>query len=395
MYNGCATGALAVWWVQLLSQWLSIRCKRLSDQPYQINFLDTLNPTEPQVSLMLASLLSWKSDGNRWPLLECLLKVLHIPHQPRTPVITAEKERIDVMVKDAGYAIIFENKIKGAQWQHNQLARYVGRLEEEGYNTVSRPLYIVIIPSPGLNASSEDLSYIDDHVWQFADRDIRSVVAPNVRILSTMISDWIAMSLPDVPEKEVYLRAAMVQFADYTNGLYTMRRDDQLMNELTKLSYESLMSMASRGGDLTLGKINEIVRAVSDMSNEIITRTQWALKLEVFRSQLQKSVGSLETVNITDRDDSRPIYIFRQINSELFLSLMFDPEEQGKLTWTIGTHQSKSIMSLGDIDYLLRKASIRFFSSDNPLYLRYQYIELDDDVAGTFLDVLDALKSLH
>lgn len=49
------------------------------------------------------------------------------------PMITAEKEHLDIAVRDKHYAIIIENKLKDAVFQRNQLARYIARMKEHNY----------------------------------------------------------------------------------------------------------------------------------------------------------------------------------------------------------------------------------------------------------------------
>ena len=62
------------------------------------------------------------------------------------PEIIAERNgHIDIRITEEGkYAIIIENKLKGADFQRNQLARYIKTIKEEGFK--NEQIYIVILP---------------------------------------------------------------------------------------------------------------------------------------------------------------------------------------------------------------------------------------------------------
>lgn len=62
------------------------------------------------------------------------------------PEIIAESNgHIDIRITEEGkYAIIIENKLKGADFQRNQLARYIKTIKEEGFK--NEQIYIVILP---------------------------------------------------------------------------------------------------------------------------------------------------------------------------------------------------------------------------------------------------------
>lgn len=100
--------------------------------PYTLNIFEWYDSDEPTTSLAMAEILKYK-DGGAYPLLELFIQKFLVPigfdsKWIENPVITAEKDRIDICVKDNKYAIIFENKVKGANYQPNQLARYIHKL---------------------------------------------------------------------------------------------------------------------------------------------------------------------------------------------------------------------------------------------------------------------------
>lgn len=99
------------------------------DKHYATNILDILNPTEPLVSKILCSFLSFTQNDDffLWrSFTEKNLSRCGFDKQwVKKPVFSSEKYRIDILVKEQQYAVFIENKIHDAIFQRNQLARYI------------------------------------------------------------------------------------------------------------------------------------------------------------------------------------------------------------------------------------------------------------------------------
>ena len=145
----------------------TIRKKRVEagiDKHYATNILDILNPTEPLVSKILCSFLSFTQNGKfcLWrSFTEKFLSRCGFDKQwVKQPVISSEKYRIDILVKEQSYAVIIENKIHDAVFQRNQLARYINVTKSL---TNEDNVFIVLLPKESYNG------YIDgipDSVWR-------------------------------------------------------------------------------------------------------------------------------------------------------------------------------------------------------------------------------------
>ena len=145
----------------------TIRKKRAEagiDKHYATNILDILNPTEPLVSKILCSFLSFTQNGKfcLWrSFTEKFLSRCGFDKQwVKQPVFSSEKYRIDILVKEQSYAVIIENKIHDAVFQRNQLARYINVTKSL---TNEDNVFIVLLPKESYNG------YIDgipDSVWR-------------------------------------------------------------------------------------------------------------------------------------------------------------------------------------------------------------------------------------
>lgn len=113
---------------------------------YDINLFEKPKIEENHISYLLYKILDYK--GKEGKIIYKRFIEIFFPElikQIKTPEITFEKVyHIDILIKDKDYAIIIENKIFGAVFQRNQLARYIKRLLDERFS--KERIYIVIIP---------------------------------------------------------------------------------------------------------------------------------------------------------------------------------------------------------------------------------------------------------
>ena len=132
---------------------LSIQLKQVIDNSthkpkYEINILDITNIAEPLTSKLLA--LMFEFPYNNHILCRSFIERFLTPcgfqmKWVNRPEITAEKEKIDIGIRENGkYAVIIENKLKGAAFQRNQLARYIQRMKDFGYK--DEQIFVVILP---------------------------------------------------------------------------------------------------------------------------------------------------------------------------------------------------------------------------------------------------------
>lgn len=105
---------------------------------YKINLLRLLNANEVNISLIFSKILSYNNKEGKKIVLENFINTfiksaINVDINFDNAKIVEEENDIDILIKTDTIAIIIENKIKGANFQRNQLARYIKKTIEMGY----------------------------------------------------------------------------------------------------------------------------------------------------------------------------------------------------------------------------------------------------------------------
>ena len=182
--------------------------------PYNINVIDELHANENAHSRILRKLLQYQDSFNRYRILESLIHYISLLEgktefaniKIQAPTITQETERIDLWVRDTKtkYSIIFENKIKGAIDQDNQLARYILKTINQNFDE-KKPA---------------------DYSWKYEGQNYESKFKNRYVNLSFKlhILPWLKEEiLPNCIIKEELLISAIKQYIDHLEGLFWMR----------------------------------------------------------------------------------------------------------------------------------------------------------------------------
>lgn len=244
---------------------------------YQLNLLDLVNISEPLTSQLLKLIFQYRSK-DRYVICEAFLKHFLAPSGYNAelfsrPRITAETEHIDVGIQERGkYAVIIENKLKGAVFQRNQLARYIQKMRNEGYT--DDQIFIIVLPG---YVDRDIFDHINKSVWRlpsdwespnqeracaFSDavscmcdynkscsicdncvKDLREKFKSRTLVLDISMLDWLendCMTL--IPEDEIVFRTAIIQFIDFLKGRYNKRLNNKLIMEIEKYLREQLLS---------------------------------------------------------------------------------------------------------------------------------------------------------
>jgi hypothetical protein len=200
--------------------------------PYNINVIDELHANENAHSRILRKLLQYQDSFNRYRILESLIHYISLLEgktefaniKIQAPTITQETERIDLWVRDTKtkYSIIFENKIKGAIDQDNQLARYI--LKTINQNFDEKNIFIVYL--------SADEKKPADYSWKYEGQNYESKFKNRYVNLSFKlhILPWLKEEiLPNCIIKEELLISAIKQYIDHLEGLFWMRPSQKKM----------------------------------------------------------------------------------------------------------------------------------------------------------------------
>lgn len=225
--------------------------------PYHLNIIDELYINENGHSRILTKLLQYKSESQRYELLESFIQYVYEVTRKESfesikvcrPKITQEKERIDLWVRDEDYAIIFENKIYNAADQDAQICRYIDKTREHGYQ-LDR-IYVVYLSQIGNDPEDQSWgSYKDDFQCRYVNLSFRKDI---LTWLKTRV-------LPNVRIKETVLRSAIEQYVDYLDGLFDYRtQNKEIAMEMEKMIVEKLgLKQCTSGFDKVKVLQNEI-----------------------------------------------------------------------------------------------------------------------------------------
>ena len=275
------------------------------DKHYATNILDILNPTEPLVSKILCSFLSFTQNGKfcLWRsftekfLSRCGFKNKWI----NKPIFSSEENRIDILVKEQSYAVIVENKIHDAIFQRNQLARYINVTKSL---TNEDNVFIVLLPYESSDGYIED---IPDSVWrlpcdwkvsnnerkcalrgdstlcacdieklsenkqkEFKCKDcinFKEYYLNRTKVLDNTFLDWLDQEMgKKASADDAIMQSAMLLFSDYFKGIRHLRNKDKFIMDITDYLRNKLISEADPISD-NFKNISEMIESVTDLKN--------------------------------------------------------------------------------------------------------------------------------
>lgn len=330
---------------------------------YLLNLLDMLYASETATSKIITSILNYQVN-HEFVLCRMFINYFLVPKGFNmqwfsSPCITAETDRIDICIQEKGkYAIIIENKLKGARFQRNQIARYIGKMRREGFK--DEQIFVIILPR---YIDSKLFDHINQSVWRLpsdwdspnqerncrwesdavscqcdGDRDktcegceidLRRKFAPRTLILDKPFPNWLEdCCLPILGKREQVLASAIVQFADYLKGIYNNRINnklnmeivDFLRNELLKDESLSLAGQAklieAKQAELEVLKegLKKLRHSVyTDLIKqwyENLKRTPWGEKLIYNIDSFYIEFNHIQCGCWYERDDKQPYWGF-------------------------------------------------------------------------------------
>ena len=251
--------------VKAINEYIARKEKEL---PYNINVIDELHANENAHSRILCKLLQYKDSSNKFRILEDLIQYISqldgreefANIEIVSPNITQEQERIDLWVRDnvTGYAIIFENKVKGAGDQPNQLARYIKKTIDQ--NVSIETIYVVYLTADRHEPADDSWVYVDESGNQVNYKKVFEERYVNLSY-KTHILPWLAESiLPNCIIKEELLISAIKQYIDHLEGMFWMRPSQKEMI----MEHELLNLLKITGKD-----VEQQVKYVMGLSKDI------------------------------------------------------------------------------------------------------------------------------
>ncbi len=265
--------------------------------PYHINIIDELRANENAHSRILGMLLQHNDvDGVGYEVLKSFIGYIVEKYNEKkdflniyvdSPVITVEKRRIDLWIRERDrYAIIVENKVHnavdqtdGAVVEGGQLERYINTTKEYGYNEGC--IYVLYLP-PTYEKEPDTESW-----GKYYETDIY-----NNRYLNLSFRDdvlpWLKNDvLPNVRLKERLLMSSLQQYIDHLEGMFSLRTINNKMNmELQKFIKERL--------DITNAEpevaLEEVIKKRNEVNNALnqLKLLEESIKLDHFQKWEEK-----------------------------------------------------------------------------------------------------------
>lgn len=288
------------------------------------NFLELANPDEPHTSKMIAAMLNYEQNGERIlfkSFVRRFLKPMGFEEEwIKNPDILPERDNMDIRVLDDEYAILFESKLKGADFQRNQLGRYIYKLNEKKYNKEN--IFIVLIPG---HISNDFINEITKSVWRrpldFANpicaingnqttcwcdnkekiekckdaqcKDCKMYLEdylPHTIAIDEQFAEWILSVIGLVESRQTLLISSMILFADYIKKLYNINYPDKLIMEVKKYLEKTIFKDGlTAGGKLEIAE-QELsnVNAVQEAFKSLIAELKVDAWYEILKTDCPK-----------------------------------------------------------------------------------------------------------
>lgn len=313
--------------------------------PYHINVIDELHINENGHSRILMQLIKFQNAKGEYEILESLIR--YIKQQNRSsefesivldkPRITQEESRIDLWVRDKGYAIIFENKVYNAPDQKTQLARYIDKTKDSGYR--EETIFIVYLSQFNNGPTVQSWgNYEETFKRRYANLSFRSDILP-----------WLKNHvLPNIRYKDILLHSAILQYIDYLEGLFNSRTIENQMNMNLDNFIVSQLELKGKTEKECISilheKISDFEEITSKMQSLVETYIQNIIKK--WKERTKNSFPNLNpnssedaytdvTFNLSDGKDVF-IYIGEE-NNRLYCQVEFCqnvPDEEATITGT-------------------------------------------------------------
>ena len=328
--------------INILSELVAkIRREEQAKLPYHINIIDLIGANENAHSRILEHLLKQYTNG-KFEILENLLQYINATNQcfnlnVNTPRIKAEKKRIDILIEDKEYAIIFENKIHNAIDQEAQLSRYIEKVNEMGYR--KDQIYILYLPRDNGKSPNDDSwgEYKEMFKPRYMRLTYRNHILPWLR-------DFL---LPNIRIKDIYLKSCIEQYIDHLEGLFSLRNTEVNMNKELKEQISEVLNLgisSDKNHSIVLEKMKEL-----DHLRDQLAIIKYNIEKECWEEWLKRlsiDFPNLELINHIDDSHYTKVGVKFIWNDIAFSVLIEKDTKSNTIYYGIGRHYaSENIIS--------------------------------------------------
>ncbi len=288
---------------EVLLEFTNIEVQNEQNRPYDMNLIDELHADENAHSRILIKLLSYKTNDS-FPIFEKFLKMLnedkHLDKKYeirdfKSPKFSYQYALIDAYISQRGkQSIIIENKIQWATDQDKQLERYIESSKAD--NIPVDQIYVVYLTDDGRKKVSdisltknakEALGINDSTNGRYIELNYRYDILPFLQDILSYL-DF---------SKEIYLKAALVQYIDYLKGRYGIREVekeyyDSVNKDLKKvlsIQETEIISIANKKNVFSqiLDFTEKLKETLNDVNNkESITFSEIVFYLNILKNEI-------------------------------------------------------------------------------------------------------------
>ena len=239
---------------------------------YNANIITELHANENAHSRILRMFLQYDDGKKEFPILRKFLEMPNVKKvlgdkEFKSPIFSNEQERIDVLIEEPrSFAIIVENKIKGATDQERQLERYMECVQGQGHNIKPENIYAIYLTSDGEKEVDDCSLTPKAKEWLGCKEDNGRYIPMNYRY---DILPWLEKEvLPNCIEKEELLISALKQYIDYLKCMFgIIENEEQKILIMEKLKKEIGIS----GNDLeSVEKCFKTIEELECLKNRVV-----------------------------------------------------------------------------------------------------------------------------
>lgn len=329
--------------------------KHLSKLPYHINVIDELHINENAHSRILAKLLQFRDKKGCYAILESFVKFIQRNDKRNSdefnnihivsPVITQEKQRIDLWVRDykakPKYALILENKIYDAIDQKSQLFNYIEKTTDCGFS--DNEIFVFYLTKYEKEPNNQTWSN-DETKQKFHNRYVNLTFREN-------ILEWLKTQVkPNICQEDIYLSSAVTQYIDYLEGLFSIREIYNSINMKLHDIISEKLDLKNCSKDEALNKIQGTIEDLQSVVTQLVSmktsirREMWKEYLYMAVSQVSpvmRELGLITDCSFINGQDSRSCISFRK--NDWVLSIVLERYDNDDVFIYVGVPGEKRV----------------------------------------------------
>ena len=249
--------------IKLASEIASIEKEEREKLPYNANIIEDIKIKENAHSRILTTLLNYAGHDHNFPVYQTFVDLLKKKccsfrnitiHNPN---ITAEKERIDILIEDKSpsYSIIIENKVCWADDQSEQIERYIKKVQ--GHNVSNENIFVIYLTKYGnKKVSDKSLTQKAKDILDYEDKKLCRFIELNYK--EDLLPMFISLANQINRDKEPLLYSSLIQYADYWKGNFSMRDGEK------KIAQKTANYMADK---LNVNSVQECLKISDDLES--------------------------------------------------------------------------------------------------------------------------------